>query len=103
VNNQLEQCINRVQDELKTIETSLADTSNHLTSAVEQKAESLEAGWKNALAKCDAKREVEKPKKASAKKKGKKAVDEAASDETRTGSTDLPGKLPRPLNSARAA
>lgn len=57
MNNQLEQCINRVQDEIKTIETSLADTSNHLTTAVEQKAESLEAGWKNALAKCDAKRE----------------------------------------------
>jgi len=57
MNNKLEQCINRVQDEIKTIETSLADTSNHLTAAVEQKAESLEAGWKNALAKCDAKRE----------------------------------------------
>lgn len=57
MNNKLEQCINRVQDEIKTIETSLADTSNHLTTAVEQKAESLEAGWKNALAKCDAKRE----------------------------------------------
>jgi len=57
MNNKLEQCINRVQDEIKTIETSLADTGNHLTTAVEQKAESLEAGWKNALAKCDAKRE----------------------------------------------
>ena len=57
MNNKLEPCINRVQDEIKTIETSLADTSNHLTTAVEQKAESLEAGWKNALAKCDAKRE----------------------------------------------
>ncbi len=44
-------------DEIKTIETSLAETGNHLTSAVEQKAESLGAGWKNALAKCDAKRE----------------------------------------------
>ena len=58
MNNKLEQCINRVQGEIKTIET---------------------------------------------KKKGKKAVDEAASDETRTGSTDLPGKLPQPLNSAPAA
>ena len=57
MNNKLEQCINRVQDEIKTNETSLADTGNHLTTAVEQKAESLEAGWKNALAKCDAKRE----------------------------------------------
>jgi hypothetical protein len=57
MNNKLEQCINRVQDEIKTIETSLADTSNHLTTAVEQKVEGLEAGWKNALAKCDAKRE----------------------------------------------
>jgi hypothetical protein len=57
MNNKLEQCINRVQDEIKTIESSLADTGNHLTTAVEQKAENLEAGWKNALAKCDAKRE----------------------------------------------
>ena len=57
MNNKLEQCISRLQDEIKTIETSLADTGNHLTTAVEQKAESLEAGWKNALAKCDAKRE----------------------------------------------
>ncbi len=57
MNNKLEQCISRVQDEIKTIENSLADTSNHLTTAVEQKVEGLEAGWKNALAKCDAKRE----------------------------------------------
>ena len=57
MNNKLEQCINRVQDEIKTIEASLADTGNRLTTAVEQKAENLEAGWKNALAKCDAKRE----------------------------------------------
>jgi hypothetical protein len=57
MNNKLEQCINRVQDEIKVVETSLADTSNHLATAVEQKAESLEANWKNALAKCDAKRE----------------------------------------------
>jgi hypothetical protein len=57
MNNKLEQCINRVQDEIQTVESSLADTRNHLTTAVEQKAESLEAGWKNALAKCDAKRE----------------------------------------------
>lgn len=57
MSNKLEQCINRVQDEIKTIETTLADTGSHLTTALEQKAESLEAGWKNALAKCDAKRE----------------------------------------------
>ena len=57
MNNKLDQCINRVQDEIKTIETSLADTSNHFTTAVEQKVEELEAGWKNALAKCEAKRE----------------------------------------------
>jgi hypothetical protein len=57
MNNKLEQCINRVQDEIKTIETSLADAGNHLTTAVEQKAEDLEAGWKSALVKCDAKRE----------------------------------------------
>jgi hypothetical protein len=57
MNDKLEQCISRVQDEIKTIETSLVDTGTHLTSAVEHKVEDLEAGWKNALAKCDAKRE----------------------------------------------
>jgi hypothetical protein len=57
MNHKLEQCIHRVQDEMKTIESSLADTSNHLTTAVEQQAEHLETRWKNALAKCDAKRE----------------------------------------------
>jgi len=58
MDDKLQQCICRVQDEIKTIETSLADTGNQLAVAVDQKAESLEAGWKNALAKCDAKREA---------------------------------------------
>lgn len=57
MNNRLEQCISRVKEEIKTVETSLADTGNHLTSAVEQNVEVLEARWKDALAKCDAKRE----------------------------------------------
>ena len=35
MNNKLEQCISRVQDQIKTIETILADTGNHLITAVE--------------------------------------------------------------------
>jgi hypothetical protein len=55
-NNKLEQCVNRLKDEIKTVETGLADTSNHLASAAEETVEGLEARWKNALAKCEAKR-----------------------------------------------
>jgi hypothetical protein len=57
MNNKLEQCVNRLKDEIKTVETGLADTSNDLASAVEETVEGLEARWKNALAKCEAKRE----------------------------------------------
>lgn len=57
MNNKLEQCSNRLKDEIKAAETCLANTSNHLSSAAEETVEGLEARWKNALAKCEAKRE----------------------------------------------
>lgn len=57
MNNKLEQCVNRLKDEIKTVETGLADTGNDLASAVGETVEGLEARWKNALAKCEAKRE----------------------------------------------
>lgn len=55
--NKLEQSINRLKDEIKTVETCLASTSDHLISAVGESVESLETRWKNTLAKCEAKRE----------------------------------------------
>lgn len=50
MNNQLEQSIDRLKKEIKTIETGLADTRQHLAAAAEEKVEGLEARWKNALA-----------------------------------------------------
>jgi hypothetical protein len=57
MNNKLEQCVNHLKDEIKTVETCLADISNHLASAAEETVGGLEARCKNALAKCEAKRE----------------------------------------------
>ncbi len=57
MNNKLEQCVTRLKNEIKTVETGLADTGNDLASAVEETVEELETRWKNALAKCEAKRE----------------------------------------------
>lgn len=57
MNDPLERCINRVREEVKAVEAGLASANQHLTSAVEQNLEGLEAGCKLALAKCEAKRE----------------------------------------------
>ena len=57
MNNQLEQSIDRLKNEIKNIETGLAATSQHLAAAGEEKVEGLDARWKNALAKYEAKRE----------------------------------------------
>lgn len=57
MNNKLEQCIERLKNEVKTVETGLTDTSRHLTTAVEEKVDALDARWKNALAKYEARRE----------------------------------------------
>lgn len=53
----LTQYCDRLKAEIKTAETCLTDMSGHLTSAPGEKLEGLEARWKNALTKCDAKRE----------------------------------------------
>lgn len=57
MNNKLAQCVDRLKTEIKTVETGLADTSQHLAVAVEEKIEGLEARLKHALAKCEAKGE----------------------------------------------
>lgn len=57
MSEELEQCCNRLNEELNRAEGCLADLRHHLTTAVEEKVEGLEARYKNALAKCDAKRE----------------------------------------------
>ena len=57
MNRRLNQCCDRLKAEIKTAETSLADMSGHLASATEEKLEGMESRWKNALAKCEAKRE----------------------------------------------
>ena len=57
MNNKLEQGIDRLKNEIKTIETGLAATSQHLASAVEEKIDGLDARWKNAVVKYEAKLE----------------------------------------------
>lgn len=57
MNDTLERCINRLKCEIQAVETSLAETNHHLTSVAGQDVGALEEGWKNAVAKCDAKRE----------------------------------------------
>ena len=57
MSNKLEQCIGRLKDEVKAVETGLISIGSHLTAAVEEKVEGLEARWKNALAQCEVKRE----------------------------------------------
>jgi hypothetical protein len=57
MSTKLSECADRLKEEIKTAEICLADISGHLTSATEEKLEGLEARWKNAVAKCDARRE----------------------------------------------
>jgi exonuclease VII large subunit len=57
MNTKLDQCCDRLKEEIKTAETSLSNISEHLESASKEKIEALEARWKNALAKCETKRE----------------------------------------------
>ena len=60
MSGKLNQCCNRLREEMKTAESCLADIGQHLTAAADEKVEGLETRWKNALAKCDAKREQAK-------------------------------------------
>lgn len=54
MSNKLDQCIDRLKNEIKAIESGLADTSRHFTAAAEEKVDAFDARWKNALAKVDA-------------------------------------------------
>ena len=53
----LNQCCNRLKDEIKTVETCLTDVGEHLSSATEEKLEGMETRLKNAMTKREAKRE----------------------------------------------
>ena len=57
MSGKLNQCCNRLREEMKTAEACLADIGQHLTAAADEKVEGLETRWNNALAKCEAKRE----------------------------------------------
>lgn len=57
MSDKLNQCIHRFEETLKSTETSLAETRNHLTAAVRENVEELETRAQTALARLDAKRE----------------------------------------------
>ena len=57
MNDKLNQCCKRLQQELKAAETCLEQTGSHLAVATETGGDALEARLKSALAKCDEKRE----------------------------------------------
>ena len=57
MSERLNQCCNRLKDEIKTVETCLTDVGEHLSVAAEEKVEGMEARLKSALAKCEAQRE----------------------------------------------
>ena len=57
MSTKLSQSCDRLKEEIKTAETSLGDMSGHLASATEEKLEGLEARLRNAVSKCEAKRE----------------------------------------------
>lgn len=53
----LENCRKSLEEEIKVAEASLAKAVNHLTSSTEIATDTLEAGLKETLVKCEAKRE----------------------------------------------
>ena len=57
MNEKLEQCCNRLKEEIKTVEASLTQAGHHLSSATETKVDALEAGLNESLTKWEAKRE----------------------------------------------
>ena len=57
MSDKLDQCCKRLNEEIKTAETHLQQVGHHLASATENDVESLELRLKEAVAKCDAKRE----------------------------------------------
>ena len=56
--DKLEKCCQRLNDEIKSAETCLANVGQHLAAATETKATALEARLKEAVAKCEAKKEL---------------------------------------------
>ena len=57
MSEKLKQACDRVKEEIKTVETCLADLGEHLTSATEEKLEGTETRLKNAIAKYESRRE----------------------------------------------
>ncbi|HEY5892722.1 MAG TPA: hypothetical protein VIT91_05770 [Chthoniobacterales bacterium] len=57
MSNKLNQCILRFEENLKSAESYLIETKDHLTAAVKESADELETRAKNALARLEAKRE----------------------------------------------
>lgn len=57
MSNKLNQCILRFEENLKSAESYLTETKDHLTAAVKESADELETRAKNALARLEAKRE----------------------------------------------
>jgi len=55
--NNLKECCQRLNDEIKTAGTRLANVSQHLVNTTETKLDALEQHLKETIAKCDAKRE----------------------------------------------
>jgi len=55
--NKLEKCCRRLNDEIKTAETCLANVSHHLVDTTETRLDTLEAHLKENITKCEAKRE----------------------------------------------
>ena len=53
----LERCCNRLKDEVREAEGNLVQAGQHLASALETGSDALEACEKNALAKCEEKRD----------------------------------------------
>lgn len=57
MNERLDQCCNHLKQEITTIETSLTQVGDHLSSAIETDVDALEHRLKKAKGACDRKRE----------------------------------------------
>lgn len=57
MNDKLNQCCARLKDEIKEAEAHLQQAGHHLAAATEDGVDALEVRLKDAVAKCDAKRE----------------------------------------------
>ncbi len=57
MSDKLNQCCDRLKEEIKNAEACLADMGQHLAIAAEEKAEGLDARLKDAVAQCEGKRD----------------------------------------------